>query len=105
MLQYLLYVVTVVYALLSMLAAGTQIRTAAKRDTPVLMILGGALLLLAVGLEFLALLDGWLITALGGACICVAAFLNGRRSGSFHLMHHMIRFAVTVILIVGFYLF
>lgn len=62
-------------------------------------------MLLAVGLEMTALFDGCLIMALGGECICVAAFLNGRRSGKFHLKHHVIRFAVTFLLVIGYYIF
>ncbi len=104
MLKYLVFAVTVVYALLPILAAGAQLRTAAKKDTSVLMILGGVLLLLSVGLELPALWDGWLIAALGGVCVCVAAFLNGRRSGSFHLQHHVIRLALTLLLVIGFYM-
>ena len=104
MFKYLLYLIICLYAVLSIVAAGTQLRTAEKRDTPLLMIFGGILLLAAVGLELLALFDGWLITGIGGACICFAAFLNGRRSGSFHIKHHMIRFAVTLLLVIGFYI-
>lgn len=46
--KYALYAVTALYGLLSMAAAGTQLRTAEKKDAPVLMLLGGGLLL-AVG--------------------------------------------------------
>ena len=103
--RYLLYIVTALYALLSVLAAGTQFRTADKKDTPALMILGGLLLLLAVVAEVMALFEGWPIVILGGVLICLAAFLNGRRSGNFHLKHHVIRLGVTLLLVLGYYIF
>ena len=104
MMNYALYAVTALYGLLSMAAAGTQLRTAEKKDAPVLMLLGGGLLLAATGMEMAALLDGWLIVVCGGACICIAAFLNGRRSGEFHLSHHVVRLIITLLLAVGSYM-
>lgn len=86
------------YAALSMLAAIVQMRTQARRDTPIMM-LGGGILMIAA-----ALLPGadWILALIGGALICAAAFLNGKRSGSFHIQHHIIRLALTMILVVGF---
>ena len=103
--KYLLYGVTILYALLSMVAAGTQLRTADKKAAPAFMILGSILLLLTVGIEIAALPEGWAIALLGGGLIGIAAFLNGRRSGNFHLKHHVIRLGVTIVLILGYYIF
>ena len=102
--KYLLYAVTILYALLSILAAGTQFKTADRKDAPVLMILGSILLLLTVAVEIMVLFDGWPIAILGGALICTAALLNGRRSGNFHLKHHVIRLGITLLLILGYYM-
>ena len=40
----------------------------------------------------------------GGLLICSAAYLNGKRSGNFHLSHHIIRGGIAVLLVVGFIL-
>ena len=102
--KYLLYAVTILYALLSILAAGTQFRTADKKDAPILMILGGLLLVLTVVAEMAALFEGWPVVILGGGLICVAAFLNGQRSGNFHPEHHVIRLGLTLLLTISYYM-
>lgn len=88
------------YAGLSMLAAVTQLKKATHKDTPVMMLSGGLLLVVAA---FLPKVD-WIVAIIGGALICIAAFLNGKRSGSFHASHHIIRFVITSLLVIGFIL-
>lgn len=97
--RYLICGITILYAALSMIAAITQIRTKERKDTPIMMFGGGLLLIFSA---ILADID-WIMAAIGGACICIAAFLNGKRSGNFHAHHHIIRSAVTLLLIVGFF--
>ena len=47
---------------------------------------------------------GWvdaLSAAPGGLLICAAAYLNGKRSGSFHLSHHLVRGGIAILLVIG----
>lgn len=96
--RYVIGTVTVLYAALSMLAAIVQMKTQTRKDTSVMMLGGGILMIAAV------ILPGadWILAIIGGALICAAAFLNGKRSGNFHARHHVIRFALTLLLIIGF---
>lgn len=99
-----LYVLADLYAVLSTVAAAYQIRRSKERDAPIIMIAGGAVLLLAIFLHMRGWGMSWLLTLIGCGMISTSAFLNGRRSDSFHPFHHVIRFAVMVLLTVGFFL-
>ena len=96
--RYLLYGITFLYAALSMLAAIVQIKTSRQKDTPIMMLCGGLLLIAAVFFKH----TNWMIALVGGALICIAAFLNGKRSENFHVSHHIIRFIITLLLVIGF---
>lgn len=100
--KYIVVIIAVLYALLSMLAASTQLKKAEKKDTSLMMLSGGVLLLGAAVLQLTTVSYDWAAAILGGALISVAAFLNGKRGGNFHLSHHVIRFCITLLLIVGF---
>ena len=43
-----------------------------------------------------------LLLAFACIFICYAAYANGRRSGNFHLSHHIVRGGIAVLLVVGF---
>lgn len=105
---YILAGVTVIYALLSMLAAVVGVRMAAsdakRKDTHIIMLCGGAFLLAASVTLLLKLQYDFVLAVIGGALICAAAIVNGRRGERFHLSHHIVRFVLTVILTVGFML-
>lgn len=98
--RYVICGITVLYAVLSMLAALTQIKKAARKDTSIMMLAGGLLLVIATVLKN----ADWIAAIIGGLLICIAAFLNGKRSGNFHISHHIIRFIITVLLVIGFIL-
>ncbi len=100
----ILYCITVLYALLSVIAALSQLKKAERKDALLMMSGGGLLLLLATILHIADLSYSWVITAAGGLLICIAAFLNGRRGEQFHALHHCIRLVVTILLVIGFLL-
>lgn len=98
--RYIICGITVLYAVLSMFAAITQIKTATHKDTSIIMLCGGLLLVIATVFKN----ADWIIVIIGGMLICIAAFLNGKRSGNFHISHHIIRFIITLLLVIGFIL-
>ncbi len=100
--RYVLYGITGLYALLSMAAAIAQTKTAAKKDAPALMLLGGCLWLTAIVSGWLGWRFDWLAAVSGGILIILAAWTNGKRSGQIHYTHHAIRLALTALLIAGF---
>ena len=102
--KYVILIIAVLYASLSMIAALTQLKSAEKKDTSWMMLLGSALLITASVFMMSSLNFDWAVAVLGGALISIAAFLNGKRGGNFHASHRVVRFCITVLVIVGFIL-
>ena len=102
--KYIITIIAALYALVSILASCVQIKVSARKDTSLTMICGGVLLLLAVLTSFFGLAYDWILAVFGGFLISVAAYLNGKRSGKVHANHHIIRFLLTLALVVGFIL-
>jgi len=100
--QYLLCAVASVYGVLSVIAACLQIKTVQKKDTPIAMLVGGVLMLAASAARIAGSSLALCLSILGGIGISLAAWCNGKRSGNFHLSHHVIRLFLTVLLAVGF---
>ena len=100
---YVLAVITAAYALLSALAATVQMKSADRKDAPILMLTGGILMLAAAVTVIILWQFDWVLAVTGSALICIAALINGRR-GEFHASHHIVRLALTVILTIGFVL-
>ena len=98
----LLCIISILFGLLSIIAALSQIKNTKRRLSPRLMILGGALLILAVLGMLLKLKADWIIAFAGNALICGAAIYNGLSNDNFHLQHHIIRIALSVLLVTGF---
>lgn len=98
--RYFICGITVLYAALSMFAAVIQLKTAVHKDTSIMMLCGGLLLVIATVFTK----ADWIIVIIGGMLICITAFLYGKRSGNLHISHHIIRFILTLLLVVGFIL-
>lgn len=100
--KYILAIVAMLYAFLSVFAAAVQLKTVEQKGTPCLMVFGGILLTGAVILLFFAASWDWILALVGCAGISIAAFLNGKRSGNLHTSHHIIRLMIAFILVAGF---
>lgn len=100
--KYVLYVITALYAILSAFAAIVQMKTAKQKSTSLMMLGGGLILIITVILHILNLRYNWIAAVVGGILICAAAFINGKKSGNFHITHHIIRFIITLLLIIGY---
>lgn len=96
--------VSILFACLSAFAALSRLRAEERCGSHILMLLGAFLLTAAA----VCLLLGWqgkvLNAVLGCALICTAAVWNGKKSGNFHIRHHLVRLALSLILIAGFVL-
>lgn len=102
--KYILYALTILYAVLCVIAAVSQLKSAKEKDTPASMLAGSAILLGAVLMQELSGSWGWLFAIAGGIMIFVCALQNGRRSGKLHIRHHVIRGGFTALLVLGFLL-
>ena len=102
--RYVLYAITALYGGLSFFAAFSQLKKAEQKNTHAMMALGGLILIAGIGLHIIHIPFSWIATISGGALICITAVINGKKSGSFHITHHIIRFIVTLLLIIGFIL-
>lgn len=101
--RYAVYAVALIYALLCGYAACAPLKAAEKqKGTSALMLAGSLILILAIILHAMETPYSWAIVLAGGALICVAAFLNGKRSGTLHIWHHVVRFILTALLVLGF---
>lgn len=102
--RYVLYIVAALYAGLSFFAAFLQLKKAEQKTSYAIMALGGLILIAEIGLHIINIPFNWIAAIIGGALICIAAVINGKKSGSFHIIHHIIRFTVTLLLTAGFIL-
>lgn len=102
---YAVYAITALYAILSSIAALIQMKTSKGKATSLIMLIGGVILIAAIFLNILQIPYGWIAAISGGLAICAAAFINGKKSGNFHAIHHVIRFIVTALLVTGFIVF
>lgn len=100
--KYVLYSVTLLYAGLTFFAAFSQLKKAEQKTPYAVMAAGGLILIAAIGLHLISIPFNWFAAVLGGVLICTAAIYNGKKSGNFHITHHIIRFSVTLLLIAGF---
>lgn len=99
--QIVLCIVSVLFGGLSLIAAISQIKS--ERKSPAVLMMIGSLLLIAAAVGQLAGEQWNVIPAfLGCAAICAAAILNGIKSKQFHIQHHVIRIALSIVLVVGF---
>lgn len=89
------------FSLLCLTAAGSQ-AVKAPKPSHIVMALGSILLLAAVLVNVLGSSLDWLAALLAGGLLCGAAIQNGRRAGSLHLSHHIVRILLCALLVIGF---
>ena len=98
----------VLFGLLHIIAAAAQFKSKdpAVRGSAALMACGGVLLL-SSAIAHLAYggSGGWMVALSAAVCgflpICFAAYLNGRRAGTVHASHHIIRGGIAALLVAG----
>ena len=91
--RYVVSAVAIVYAVLSLYAAVTQLKNPARRISSTLMLAGI--------LELAGWNLAWLVTVIGSLLICQAALINGKANGRDKLQHYAVRFMITAFLILG----
>ena len=98
-------IVSILFGGLSLIAAVSQMKTEKKPMPAVVMAAGSVLLISAAICNFAGQAFDYVLALPGCAFICTAAIWNGRKSGNFHLQHHIIRLVLSLALVVGFILF
>lgn len=98
----LLCVISVAFGALSMTAALSRIKAKEGELSHVIMTVGSIFLIAAVVFNILKLGFDWILALIGTAMICIAAVWNGKRNGNFHIQHHIIRIALSSVLVIGF---
>ena len=99
-----LCVVSILFGGLSLLAAIVQIIAEKKPMPAILMIIGSVILISAAICNFAGQQFDFVLALIGCTAVCFAAVRNGLKSGNFHIQHHIIRIAVSVVLTIGFIL-
>lgn len=102
-------ILAVLFGVLHIIAACTQFKSEdpAARGFAVAMFCGGVCAAFESAVNLLGTNPGWmdaLSVAAGCLLICVPAYANGRRSGNFHLSHHIVRGIIAALLVAGFFL-
>jgi len=100
--RYVVFAIAIIYGLLSIYAASSQWKRPDRRLPTILMTAGGLVLILTGILCLTGWKQDWLLAIIGGLLIVEAAVLNGQRIGRAHPKHHIVRFVITLALIVGF---
>ena len=102
-------ILAILFALLHIIAAVTQLKSKdpAARGSASIMLCGGAALICSTVAHLIYDGAGSQITVLAaGVCgflpICFAAYLNGRRAGKVHTLHHAVRCGIAVLLVICF---
>ena len=99
-----LCIVSILFGGLSLFAAVSQMRTEKKPMPALVMLLGSVALISAAGCNLEKLPFDFVLALLGCAAICAAAIYNGLKGKNFHIQHHIIRIALSILLTVGFIL-
>ena len=94
------------FGLLHIVAAASQLGKKKKKRYTLswTMIIGGLLMIQAAVLCIFGSELDWGSALLGGLLVCFAALMNGRRSGNMHKVHHIVRAAIAVCIVIGFIL-
>jgi len=100
--KYVVFAVTLVYALLSIYASLAQWKRPERRLTAILLTAGGLVLILTGILSLTGWQMDWLLSVIGCLLLVEAAVLNGARIGRTHPKHHAVRFLITLVLVIGF---
>ena len=97
-----LCIVSILFGGLSLIAAISQIKADRKSAPAVLMMIGSGMLIAAAICNLTKQQFDYILALIGCMGICAAAICNGLNSGNFHIQHHVIRIALSLILVVGF---
>ena len=100
-----LCIVSILFGVLSLLAAIVQIIAQKKPMPAIIMIIGSVILISAAICNFAEQQFDFVLALVGCTAICFAAIRNGLKSGNFHIQHHIIRIAVSIVLTIGFIFF
>ncbi len=100
-------VLAILFGALHFVAACTQFKSKdlAARGFAVAMACGGLAAVCAAIAHLTGADPGWtdaLTAATGCLLICASAYANGKRSGTLHPAHHIVRGAIAVLLVAGF---
>ena len=100
-----LCIISILFGGLSLIAAIVQIIAEKKPMPAVLMIAGSVILISAAICNFAGQQFDFVFALIGCTAICFAAIRNGLKSGNLHIQHHIIRIAVSLVLVIGFIFF
>ncbi len=94
-------ILVILFGLLSAAAPAVQLRNQERRIANYIMLLGGILLAAGGVCKLAAPAPALPLAIVGAVAVCGAAIANGLKNGKVHILHHVIRIAVSILLIVG----
>lgn len=102
--QVVLCIVSGLFGVLSLVASISQMLHEKKPFPGIVMSGGSLLLLVSAAICLSSLAWDWLSALAGCVGICAAAMYNGIQRKNFHIQHHIVRIALSVLLVIGFIL-
>ncbi|MBE5801573.1 MAG: hypothetical protein E7319_04725 [Clostridiales bacterium] len=90
------------YALLCVLASASKFRQWKAQPSMISMFTGGVVLAQALVLKTSGFSRSWILALAALIMIAAAAWRNGALQGKVHLSHHLIRWALSLLILAGF---
>lgn len=101
---YVLYIVTTLYAVLCMLAPLLKVKEWKSCPSLVSMLVGGMTLVTSLMLKSSGNRNAWVLAVLALICIAISAWVNGGAQDKRHLSHHIVRWGLSLLIVLGFVL-
>jgi len=101
---YVLYIIATLYAVLCVLAPLLKVKEWKKCPSLVSMLVGGMTLITSMVLKSSGNRNAWILAVLALICIAISAWINGGVQGKRHLSHHIVRWGLSLLIVLGFVL-
>ena len=86
------------FALLHLLASLTEVKKGNHTLGNTFLLIGSSLATLSLILYFFLPIVALVLWLIGCGLICYGAYWNGKHKGNFHLVHHLIRMGIALVI-------
>ena len=98
-------IVIILFAGLHAFAAIAHAKNSTDKTNDILMTLGAIITIISGALCVMNVTIDWILALCGLGFIVFAAIQNGKQKGNFHIKHHIVRISISIVLVVGLFVF